>query len=459
MNNNSEIKKVKIVKPNKVKVNKLLVRRIESFIELISFVSVYYCIWNYYYRQDFSLFDIGFYIIFGLYVLLLYFFLLSSEAFEFGHKKASEVLSGQIVSLFAVDLITYFQLCLMANKMIGFFPIVLLFLVELVISIFVVYISTWIYHKTNVPHNMVMIYGHLGSMALKNKMEERPDKYKITTTISSDEQLDYILKSITNHDSVILNNVPAEKRNEILKYCYSKDIRTYIIPEITDIICKGARDITLFDTPLLLVKGDSASFFYRITKRLLDILLCIIGIVFFIPAAIIIAIAIKIDDGGPVFYRQERLTLGGKSFSILKFRSMIVDAEKGSYQLSMRATKDDTRVTKVGRFLRKYRIDELPQVFNILKGDMSVVGPRAERIENYDLYMKEIPEFYLRTKVKAGLTGYAQIYGKYNTTPYDKLLLDLKYIEERNLLTDIKIIIMTIQILFKSSSSEGFISK
>ncbi|MEG0541922.1 MAG: sugar transferase [Angelakisella sp.] len=161
----------------------------------------------------------------------------------------------------------------------------------------------------------------------------------------------------------------------------------------------------------------------------------------------------KLQDGGPVFYKQARLTLDGREFTLYKFRSMIVDAEsKCGAQL---AQKNDARITPVGRFIRKVRLDELPQLINILRGDMSIVGPRPERPEIVSEYEDYIPEFRFRLKVKAGLTGYAQVLGKYNTTPYDKLKLDLMYIEKYSFLLDIKLILMTIKILFMPASTEG----
>ena len=171
---------------------------------------------------------------------------------------------------------------------------------------------------------------------------------------------------------------------------------------------------------------------------------------------LIVATAIKLEDGGPVFYKQKRLTKDDREFEILKFRSMVVDAEKGGYRMDMRASDKDPRITKVGNFIRACRIDEFPQILNILKGDMSIVGPRPERLENAKEYQESIPEFTYRTKVKAGLTGYAQIYGKYNTSPYDKVRLDLMYIENYSIFLDIKLIFMTLQILVKPESTEGF---
>lgn len=187
-------------------------------------------------------------------------------------------------------------------------------------------------------------------------------------------------------------------------------------------------------------------------KRIMDILISGVGLLIASPIYLLIALAIKLDDGGPVLYKQERLTIGGKVFYIYKFRSMIVNAETAVARL---AGKKDDRITAVGKILRRYRLDELPQLLNILKGDMSFVGPRPERPVLAEQIAEEIPEFPYRLKVKAGLTGFAQVLGKYNTSPYDKLKMDLMYISRYSILLDLKIILMTPKMLFIKEKTEG----
>jgi lipopolysaccharide/colanic/teichoic acid biosynthesis glycosyltransferase len=184
----------------------------------------------------------------------------------------------------------------------------------------------------------------------------------------------------------------------------------------------------------------------------MDIVISLVGIVVGAPFMILIALGIKLYDGGPVLYKQERLTKDGKPFMIYKFRSMLMDSEDRGARL---AAKGDDRVTPVGRVIRAIHFDELPQIFNILKGEMSVVGPRPERQVIADQYTEEIPEFVLRLKVKAGLTGYAQVYGKYNISPYDKLLMDLYYLGHPGIIEDLRIMFATVKILFISESTEG----
>ena len=215
---------------------------------------------------------------------------------------------------------------------------------------------------------------------------------------------------------------------------------------------RGADDIHLFDTPLLLSRNQGLSIVDLFVKRCMDIVFSSLGILIASPFMIIIALAIKLYDKGPVFYKQERITKDAKPFMIYKFRSMTVHSEDAGARL---AAKGDARVTPVGRVIRAIHFDELPQLFNILKGDMSMVGPRPERQIIADEYAEAIPEFVLRLKVKAGLTGYAQVYGKYNTTPYDKLKLDLTYIENYSAWLDIRILLLTFKILFVRENTEG----
>ena len=226
------------------------------------------------------------------------------------------------------------------------------------------------------------------------------------------------------------------------------------MPKISDIIIGGSYDINLFDTPIQLVNGTGLSASQRMVKRAMDIVLGSVAFIIASPIMLLVAIAIKIEDRGPVFFMQERVTRDGRLFKMIKFRSMIENANKVGEVKG--TTKDDKRVTRVGTIIRRYRIDELPQLINIIKGDMSLVGPRPECREFHEKYCKEIPEFVFRNKVKAGLTGYAQIFGRYNTSAYDKVRLDLIYIEKYSLLLDIKLMLMTLRILLKKESTEGF---
>ena len=435
---------------------KSLIRSLEGFFEILVLTIAYYATWRSGYESDLfpTYFGYGKFVLAGVYALLVLVLFFAFDGFKFGYLRRFDALLSQWLSLFIANFISYWQLCLIANVMISPVPMLILMLAGTVIVLFCVVFYTWLYHRIYVPKNMAMILGRDDAVTLKFKMETRPDKYHIGKLISIDEGFENICQQIVNYDAVIINDVPAQIRNDILKFCYRHQIRTYVTPKITDIIVRGATSITLFDTPLLLVKGNGMTPVQQVCKRIMDLVICLPVAVVALPFLLLTPLAIKLEDGGPVFYKQKRVSLGGKEFEILKFRSMIVDADRIGNRAG--ATSNDPRITKVGRFIRATRIDELPQLLNIIRGDMSIVGPRPERVENMAEYGADIPEFDFRTKVKGGLTGFAQIYGKYNTSPYDKLRLDMMYIENYSFVLDIKLILMTIRIMLSKDSTEGF---
>ena len=429
-----------------------LLRVAETLLEVAILTVIYYIV----FRRGYDLYYFeykGKYVLMGIYGILLYAFFQNSECTMFGQLHRVDLIIGQIISLCIVNFVSYFQICLVANRMLTPAPMLMLTVVEFAVAIALIFLFTTVYHKLYAPHDMLLIYGHKRGVSLKIKMDSRKDKYNISKLISAEEGYEAIINEIPKHDAVILNDVPAELRNDILKFCYQYRVRTYVAPKLTDVMLRGARNITLFDTPLLLVKGTGLTPAQRVAKRTMDILLGSVALIIAAIPMLVVALAIKLEDGGPVFFRQKRMTRGGREFDILKFRSMIVDAEK--YSGAVLAAGDDPRITKLGKIIRATRLDELPQIINIVKGDMSIVGPRPERKVIADEYCKDIPEFAYRLKVRGGLTGYAQIYGKYNTSAYDKLRLDLMYIENYSLLLDIKLIILTLRIIFSKDSTEG----
>jgi len=306
------------------------------------------------------------------------------------------------------------------------------------------------------PLPITLIYGDH-----KNDIEDKlaclPHKYRLVKRIKYNDASVVLDDIISNSSNVLINDVPAQIENKIIKLCFDKDIRVYVVPKLADIILKASDSINIIDTPLYLSRNLNMSLGQRFVKRTFDIFVSFFALLILSPIILITAIAIKVEDGGPVFFRQERVTKNGKHFMILKFRSMIVNAESDGRPHP--AGEKDSRITKVGRFIRACRIDELPQLFNILAGDMSIVGPRPERYEHVIKYTNDIPEFSYREKVKGGLTGYAQVYGKYNTTALDKLKLDLTYIANYSFLLDLQICFETFKILFQKESTEGFNSK
>lgn len=299
---------------------------------------------------------------------------------------------------------------------------------------------------------ILIVYGNDGYKTLIKKMQSKKYRYEIVGCYSDETSLEVLEDNIGKAEGIYLYEVDDQLKRKLVLFCdsISKDI--YLTQSVEDLLTMGFDVSHTFDTPFIRTKRMPEKWYYAFIKRTIDILFSSMGLIILSPMLLIVAACIKLYDGGPVFYKQIRLTKGHKEFEIYKFRSMIVDAEKNGARL---AAQNDNRITPIGKVIRATRVDELPQLINILKGDMTLVGPRPERPEIEDVYLKEIPEFGMRLKVKAGLTGYAQVFGKYNTSPEDKLKLDLLYINQRSLLLDFKLIFYTIKIIFIPEATEG----
>lgn len=414
-------------------------------IETALFAYIWY---NFYLSKEVigRLFVRGNQVVIGLYVLMLYFFYKIYGGFKVGYLRVFEVIYSQILSVVCVNFITYLQLCLIGRWRLGehLTPMLAMTGIDLIIVVIWVVGMRFVYTRLYPPRQMLMVYGEHNPGDLRSKLETREDKYAIKEMVPISLGLDAIKEKICGYKAVVIGDIPSHERNVLLKYCFEKDIRCYSIPKLSDIMLRNADDIHLFDTTLLLSRNLRLTAEQLFCKRLVDIVFSLLMLV--------IALAIKLYDGGPVLYKQPRLTRDKQIFMILKFRSMKMDSEVKGAQL---AKKEDDRITPVGKIIRRIHFDELPQIFNILKGDMPLVGPRPERPEIAAVYCEKIPEFDYRLKVKAGLTGYAQVYGKYNTTPYDKLKLDLTYIETYSLKLDVKLLMLTFKILFQKENTEG----
>lgn len=388
----------------------------------------------------------------ALYALILILFSRLYGGLRVGYLKKIDIIYSLALATICSNVVVYLQITLINRWFLSPVPLLLNLLVDFVIIVLWTFGSGYVYSRLYRARRMLVIYGDRTPDELIRKMNSRKDKYDISGKIHISEGEKEIYKRMKEYEAVIIWDLPSETRNKYLKHCFAHSVRCYVTPKISDVILTGSDRIHLFDTPLLVSRNMGLTVEQLIIKRIVDIVVALLGILISSPIMIVCAVAVKAYDRGPVFYRQERLTRNGKVFRIFKFRSMCVDSEVGGARL---ASKNDSRITPVGKLLRNLHFDELPQLFNILVGDMSIVGPRPERKEILREYQKEIPEFYYRLKVKAGLTGYAQVYGKYNTTPYDKLKLDLFYIENYSLLLDIKLMFMTFKILFQKETSEG----
>ena len=393
----------------------------------------------------------------GIYTVMLMFFMRAMQGYKIGVHRIMRTVAGQIIALLITDIAEIFVSMAVTGHFRKFpqflWRYALLFVVQSMAVFIVSTIMIRIYVKVFPPLHIIEIYGGKRN-GLYEKLGSRPDKYVVTKVVVCPEDVYELKEIIPEYDAVVVNDVSSVQENRILKMCFDLDKRVYFVPKISDIIVRGAEELNLFDTPLYLCRNRGISTTERFIKRLIDIVLSLLTLIVLSPVMMITALAIKLGDGGPVFFKQERCTVQGKKFNILKFRSMIVDAEKDGRPHP--AGEKDPRITKVGHFIRATRIDELPQLLNILAGDMSIVGPRPERVEHVEKYTEEIREFTFREKMKGGLTGYAQVYGKYNTTALDKLKLDMTHIMNYSLLLDLQIILETVRIIFVKESTEGF---
>lgn len=420
--------------------------------ETIIFMHYWINIYNKY--TVFPFFQKGHWMMAAMYIIYQIIFLYIFGGLKVGYLKKANIIFSQVLAMLGSNVIIYLQIVLLSVRFVNIVPMMKATLVDICVVVIVAIISESIFRKLFPPRELIVLYEDYDPDEFIKKMNSRKDKYIIKQKLNVSDELDKIKKDIIQSQGVVIYDVHSELRNVILKMCYENDIRAYSTTKISDILIRGAESLHLFDTPLLLYRNNGLNFEQRFVKRTMDIVVSLLMLIITSPIFLCAAIAIKMYDGGPVFYRQARYTLNGKVFNIYKFRSMIVDAEKDGK--SQPATDHDPRITPVGRVLRATRLDELPQLIDILIGNMSLVGPRPERIEHVDKYSEDIPEFKYRLKVRGGLTGYAQLYGKYNTSPYDKLQLDLIYIQNYSIFLDIRLIFMTLKIMFMKESTEGF---
>lgn len=368
--------------------------------------------------------------------------------------RISEMVYSQCLALVLSDAVTYVILCLACRNYIALWPMAAALAAQMALSVFwSVSAHKW-YYRTFPPRRTVIVYDQKVRVDTLIRAYGLRKKYQVVASMQVRQCLEKGCADLQDMQTVFLCGIHSRERNRILKYCVEHGITAYVLPRIGDVLMSGAKRVNLFHLPFLRVDRYDPTPEYLLSKRVFDVTVSLAALVLLSPVMLLTAAAIKLTDGGPVFYRQKRLTKNGRAFEILKFRSMRQDAEKDG--IARLSTGDqDPRVTPVGRVIRRLRIDELPQLFNILEGTMSIVGPRPERPEIAARYEKELPEFSLRLQAKAGLTGYAQVYGKYNTTPYHKLLMDLMYIAHPSFFEDLRIIFATIKILFLPESTEG----
>ncbi len=379
--------------------------------------------------------------------------------YRIGIYKSKPIISSMTLSTVITDFVTYIQLCIMntnsANNQTfrfeNFHLLLLVLCLQFIVIVGFAYFGNYIYFFINSPEKCCVITTSKTALnSVVPKIKKYRKQYEITDMIlfTSPDLFDIIDRC----DTVFVYDVPISSRTMIVEYCYSKNKNIYYNFEMCDVVALRGRTAILDDKPLYASQVKELTFEQKAVKRAFDVFFSVLGLIILSPLFALCAILIKAEDGGKVLFKQKRATKDGKIFSVYKFRTM---KEKDSVNRSV--TSDDDRITKVGNLLRKFRIDELPQLINIIKGDMSIVGPRPEMVENVDEYEDKLPEFSYRLRVKAGLTGHAQIAGKYNTSPKDKLVLDLMYIEKYSLWLDFKLIFQTLTVFFKAAeSTEAF---
>lgn len=428
-------------------------KKILTFYVVMLFVAVWFGYYNFYAFRTGRILG-------GIISVLIYFIVYSYfsklyKAFKIGTYQITEIIFSQFLAIGLADTILYIECCLVARCYVSIGPGLVAALLQLggmvLWSVFAK--QYFITHIT--ASKTLVIYGREDVSGFIQKLQKKYSHlFDIKEAAASKIPQKELEEKIDCYETVMLYEVEHGVRTDILEYCIQQKKKIYMTPRIADILVGGFENSTLVDTPMLRYVYNYYQPQVYHSKRALDIVLAVSFLLIMALPMLLIAAAIKLEDGGPVFFRQKRCTKDGKVFEILKFRSMIVDAEKDGSVIP--CVEGDSRITKVGSFIRRCRLDELPQLLNVLKGDMSMVGPRPERVEHVEKYTRELPEFAYRMRVKGGLTGYAQIYGKYNTSAYDKLKLDLLYIEKKSLLLDLKIILLTIKIMFVPESTEGF---
>ena len=399
----------------------------------------------------------------GLITVLIYMLIYTSlcnlyKAHRIASSEIGETVFSQVLSFGIADLILYVECCLVYNKYVSVLPGGITALLQIIGTACIV-MWTKQYLMKHVPaKKTIIVYGKEITVEEAEAFKERllrkySHLFAISDIVCENPEVNLETNEIMGYDVAILYELSGDIRGSYISYLVENRKTFYMSPRVEDIMLQGCVPKHLLDTPLMKYdyKYENKRSYYA--KRLLDVVLSLFILVLFSPVLLLIALLIKIEDGGPVFFKQARCTKDARVFDILKFRSMVVDAEK--YGVTP-CTDGDARITRIGRFIRKTRLDEMPQFINILKGDMSIVGPRPERVEHVTQYTKEVPEFAYRMKVLGGLTGYAQIYGKYNTSAYDKLRLDLLYIENQSLTLDLKLILLTVRTVFTPESTEGF---
>ena len=406
-------------------------KRLIVFTEVIILVAahsiLFAILWNSQYKESIELpfFRRGNWAMIAIYPILMLALGKVFGIFRLAMARVADLILSFLATLFFVNLLMYFELLLLIRSSYpSIVPLLILFLIECGITAVWFIIVRILNNHVYPPHDMVLIHGDYPADDIVRSMNQRNDRYHIKEKVNINEGMNKVMAAIEEHEAVVISDLPATERNDVVKYCYASGKQLYMLPKLTDIIIRSSEELHVFDSPVLLNKNFGLTFDQRLIKRTMDIVVSFLMIILSSWLMVLIAIAIKLDDGGPVFYISNRVGRFGKEFRFYKFRSMQADAEsqiKDLEQLNEQSghlfkIKDDPRITRVGRFLRRTSLDELPQIFNIFKGDISFVGPRSplpREVANYT------PKAMQRLSIIGGLTCYWQISGR-STIGFDR---------------------------------------
>jgi len=421
---------------------------------LVTVLAVFYFGHRFFYEQTLPYYFWGYVLILLLYTTSLYVVNKIYNGFNFGNVTLQEIIISWVLCLVFVNGFQYFILSLLVLELIPIYGMAIILGVQITLAIPLAMLINKIYFIFNPAHKAVIIYGNA------EKLDEycsivtmQRNKFRVDHVVSQDAETGRILDVIDRSESVFFLNMDEKKQDWLFEYCYLHNKHAYILPTFSSILINTASTLWLSNTPVFSLKNPEPDMSTKIFKRVIDIVLSLLGIIITGFIMIGIWLAVRLYDNHPAIYKQIRVTKGGRLFTLYKFRSMRPNAEDDG--VPRLAAMDDDRITPFGRFIRKTRLDELPQLFNVLSGSMSLVGPRPERPEIARQYEEMYPNFAFRTKVKAGITGFAQIYGRYNTSPEEKLFLDIMYIETFSILEDVKLLLQTLKVIFQGSSTEG----
>ncbi len=433
-----------------------------SIIRVCKFVHIFFSVLLYavcleFYNSEYNDCGVGktrFMIFVVLYTVVLGFCLRTYKAYAFGMTRLAMLIYSQTLSVLVAGGVSYVVFVIANSALFTLLPLVVLLVTQFALNVFCSWTMNKLYFAFNRTKKSIVFYRGKAELFRLNEILDNNKIFSVSETVEVCGGVPQeLISKIKDNEVVFVAGIELELRNALLEYCVENAVRCYVVPAVGDILMMGAKHMDMFYVPIFEVSRSVPNVEYAVIKRAVDIVCSLVGIIVLSPVMLIVALAIKLYDAGPVIYKQVRLTKNGKEFNIMKFRSMRVNAESDG--VARLASDNDNRITPVGKVLRACRLDELPQLFNILKGDMTIVGPRPERPEIAAQYKEILPAFDLRLQVKAGLTGLAQVYGRYNTEPYDKLQMDLMYINRMSFAQDLKLVFATVKILFIKDSTQG----